>query len=49
MVSKADWLKDLSENYSVQHFDDIESGIFVANIIGDVYLMKHAEVKVDEL
>lgn len=40
-----DWLSDLSKNYSVQHFDDVESGIFVAHVKGDIYLMNHAEVK----
>lgn len=45
MVSLVDWLKDLSENYSVHKFDDIESGIFVAKITEDIYLMNNAEVK----
>lgn len=40
-----DWLLDLSENYSVQKFDDIESGTFVAKIKDDIYLMNHADVK----
>lgn len=45
MVSLTDWIKDLSENYSVNRFDDINSGIFVAKIKEDIYLMNHAEVK----
>ena len=45
MMSVKDWLIDLSENFSVQHFNDIESGICVAKVKEDVYLMKHAEVK----
>lgn len=45
MVSLFDWLVELQENYSVQRFEDIESGTFVANIKGDIYLMNHAEVK----
>ena len=45
MLTITEWLNDLSENYSVQHFDDIESGIFCERIKGDIYLMKHAEVK----
>ena len=45
MVSLVDWLKDLSENYSVHKFDDIESGTFVAKVKDDVYLINHAEVK----
>lgn len=40
-----DWLLDLSENYSVQKFDDIESGTFVAKIKDDIYLMNHVDVK----
>ena len=48
MISISDWVKDLSENYSVQQFDDIEAGIFVAKIKSDIYLMNHAEVKQDE-
>lgn len=32
MVSLVDWLKDLSENYSVHRFDDVESGTFVAKV-----------------
>ena len=43
MVSLVDWLKDLSENYSVHRFDDVESGTFVAKVKDDVYLMNHAE------
>lgn len=45
MISLKDFIKDVSDNYSVQHFDDIEEGIFVAKIKGDIYLMNHAEVK----
>lgn len=46
MISIGEWVKDLSENYSVQQFDDIESGIFVAKVKEDIYLMSHAELKV---
>ena len=45
MISLVDFIKDFSDNYSVQHFDDIDHGIFVAKIKGDIYLMNHAEVK----
>ena len=45
MISLVDWLKNLSEDYSVQHFDDVESGIFVDKIKEDIYLIKNAEVK----
>lgn len=45
MLTITEWLNNLSENYSVQHFDDIKSGIFCERIKGDIYLMKHAEVK----
>lgn len=45
MITMQEWLKDLSENYSVQHCDDVESGTFVANVKEDIYLIKHAEVK----
>ena len=45
MVSLVEFLDDFSKNYSVQHFDDIESGIFVAKITEDIYLMKNVEVK----
>ena len=45
MITITEWLTDLSENYSVQHFDDVESGTFVANVKEDIYLMRHAEVK----
>lgn len=45
MITIQDWLINLSKNYSVQRFDDVESGIFVERIKGDVYLMDHAEVK----
>ena len=44
-MSLSDWLIDLSENFSVQRFEDIESGTFVAKVKDDVYLMNHAEVK----
>lgn len=44
-VSLSEWLIDLSENYSVQQFDDIESGTFVAKVKKDVYLMNHVELK----
>ena len=42
MISIKDWLMDLSENYSVERLDDVESGEFVAKVTDDVYLMKHA-------
>ena len=45
MITITDWLTDLSENYSVQHLDDVESGAFVANVKGDIYLMRNAGVK----
>lgn len=44
-VSLSEWLIELSENYSVQQFDDIESGTFVAKVKKDVYLMNHVELK----
>ena len=45
MLSIGEWLKDLSENYSVEKFEDIESGVFVAKVKEDIYLMNHSEVK----
>lgn len=45
MVSLTEFLDDFSKNYSVQRFDDIESGIFVTKIKEDIYLMKNVEVK----
>ncbi|WP_292749761.1 hypothetical protein [Methanobrevibacter sp.] len=45
MLTVSEWLGNFSKNYSVQHFDDIESGIFVAKVKEDVYLLKHVEVK----
>ena len=42
-MSLSDWLIDLSENFSVQRFEDIESGTFVAKVKDDVYLMNHEE------
>lgn len=45
MLSLREWLMDLSENCSVQRFEDVESGTFVARVKGDVYLMNHDEVK----
>ena len=45
-VSLSEWLIELSENCSVQQFDDIESRIFVAKVKEDIYLMSHAELKV---
>ena len=47
MITITECLKDQSENYSVQHFDDVESGIFCERIKGDIYLMKHTEVKAE--
>ena len=47
MVSLVDWILDLSENYSVHRFDDVESGAFVAKVKDDVYLMNHAKVKTE--
>lgn len=44
-ISLIDFIKDISDNYSVQNFEDIEAGIFVAKIKEDVYLMNHVEVK----
>ena len=41
----SEWLHDLSENYSVQHCDDVESGTYVAKVKDDIYLMKDAEIK----
>lgn len=45
MITIQEWLSDLSNNCSVQHLDDIESGTFVAKVTEDIYLMNHAEVK----
>ena len=45
MVSLKEWLTDLSQNCSVQRFEDIESGIFKARIKDDIYLVSHADVK----
>ena len=42
MISLKDFIKDVSDNYSVQHFDDIDHGIFVAKITEDIYLMNHS-------
>lgn len=43
MISLRDWLVDLSENYSVEKIEDVESGTFIENIKGDVYLIEHRE------
>lgn len=48
MVSLVDFLDEFSRDFSVQHFDDIETGIFCAKIKEDVYLMKNVEVKEHE-
>ena len=45
MISVRDWLTDISANYSVEQFDDIENGVFVAKITEDTYLMNHKDVK----
>lgn len=45
MMTITEWLTDLSENCSVQRFEDIEGGIFKAKIKGDIYLIRNAEVK----
>ena len=45
MMSMSEWLTDISENYSVENFDDITNGIFVAKITDDTYLMSHKDVK----
>lgn len=45
MISLVDFIKEFSKEYSVQHFDDVESGVFVENIKGDIYLMKDVSVK----
>ena len=48
MLSVSAWLQDLSQNYSVEQFDDIESGVFVEKVKGDIYLMNHKEVSENE-
>ena len=40
-----EFLDNFSKEYSVQHFDDIDNGIFCAKIKEDIYLMKNVEVK----
>lgn len=45
MLTLSEWLSDFSKEYSVHHYDDIESGTFVAKVKDDIYLMKDAEVK----
>lgn len=45
MIGLNEWLMDLSRNYSVQHVDDVDGGVFVAPITAEVYLVKHTEVK----
>lgn len=47
MLSVAEWLTDLSNNYSVQQVEDTKGGIFVERIKGDIYLIKHTEVKAE--
>ena len=48
MVGLNEFLDNFSKEYSVQHFDDIETGIFCAKIKEDIYLMKNVEVKQNE-
>lgn len=45
MINLSEWIMDLSRNYSIQHIDDVENGVFVAPVTNEVYLVKHAEVK----
>lgn len=45
MITITEWLKNISENYSVTHFNDVESGTFVSRIKGDIYLMDYSEVR----
>lgn len=45
MITITEWLKNISENYSVTHFNDVESRTFVSRIKGDIYLMDHSEVR----
>ena len=40
-----EWLKDLSENYSVENIDYAESGTFIAQINNDIYLIRHDDLK----
>jgi len=45
MISLADFINEFSRDYSVQNFDDINSGIFVAKVKEDIYLMKNVDVR----
>lgn len=43
-VTLIDFINEFSKNYSVQHFDDICAGIFIAKVKEDIYLIENAEV-----
>ena len=44
MISLGDFINEFSKEYNVQHIDDVESGVFVAKVKEDIYLMKNVEV-----
>lgn len=45
MLSLRDFILGFAKEYSVIHFDEIESGVFVDKIKEDIYLMRNGEVK----
>ena len=42
---KEDFIKDFAKKYSVVYLDDIDSGVFVKEVVNGTYLMSNAEVK----
>ena len=40
MMMQSEFLLNFSEKYSVKHIKDIESGIIIENIKGDIYLVE---------
>lgn len=45
MLSLSEFIRRFALDYTVQHIDDVESGVFVTEINKDIYLMSNQEVK----
>ena len=39
-----EWIEDVSENYTIQHIDEL-NGVIIAQLNNEYYLVKTVEVK----
>ena len=48
MLTKADFIRNFAAQYSVQHINDVERGVFMEEIKQDIYLLENCQVTHEE-